>query len=150
MQARATDGDDCIYTSTTTLTSSFYATTTFTAIATGEKASESFPCPPMSLTYAAGDELFFDKKCHSVCCPAVTAPPVTTGSMIAATAGGRTPVNSINGCGKPASVEGSHWHLTACFHRHLGVEVADFHEIHCSIYIIGPKSVEIRRRSVPI
>ena len=54
---------ECAYTSTSIVTSTVFTQTTFTTTVTETALSESFSCPPMSVTNAAGDELSLDSEC---------------------------------------------------------------------------------------
>ena len=86
MKPRAPQADDtCLYTSTSVVTYTKNTITTTTTTVTGEEPSQSFSCPPMSVTNRVGDELSLDEECKLALSPGSSSTAVTT------TRGGQPP-----------------------------------------------------------
>lgn len=70
--------ENCLYTSTSVVTSTVNTITTTSATITRAAASEGFSCPPMSVTNSIGDELSLDEQCQMVFKPAETEGPAAS------------------------------------------------------------------------
>ena len=68
----------CACTRTVWVTSTMYTVATSTRTVTREEATESFSCPPMSVTNDIGDELILDEECQLAFSPGDSSAAVTT------------------------------------------------------------------------
>jgi hypothetical protein len=90
-QARALEPRDtnCHYTSTHIVTYTVYSISTITSTITRQEATESFSCPPMSMTNAVGDELSLNEECQLEFSPGQSAVASTSTTNSEGTNGGQ-------------------------------------------------------------
>ena len=69
---------ECAYTSTDFVTTTVLSRTTYFTTVTETELSESFACPPMSVTNSFGDELSLDDKCSLSFSPGANSPTTMT------------------------------------------------------------------------
>ena len=85
---------DCAYTSTDIVTTTVFSRTTRFTTVTETELSESFSCPPMSVTNAVGDELSLDAECSLSFSPAPNSPTTGTLFSIAASSASNLPTTA--------------------------------------------------------
>lgn len=83
---------DCVFTSTYVVTESILGVTTRTSTVTEQEVTQSFECPPMSVTNEAGDELSLGDDCKLEFSPGDgSESPATTESSVPGSASSVVP-----------------------------------------------------------